>query len=219
VGDNGYKTPYYVIRSGLPGPVVVITGGMHGNEPAGSLAAWGFTTYSVRQGTLIVIPEINRLGLQANQRTGAYPRDPNRCYPQTAGGSATDRLSRAIWALVKDEKATWVMDLHEGYSYHKIDKSSVGQSIIHYAGTASQHTERNKVVNAMIKAANQLVSSSNHEFSHLHNPISGSLARAAGQFLGASGMTLETCKKQTLSLRIRQHEAMVRTALEELGML
>ena len=169
---------------------------MHGNEPAGSLAAWRFTTYSKRRGTLIVIPEINRLGLQANQRTGSYPRDPNRCYPKTASASPADTLSKAIWNLLKQEKVDWVFDLHEGYSYHKIDKSSVGQSIIHFKGTSAQHAEWDKVVNAMIKEANKTVSNKNHHFSHLHNPVKGSLARAAGDFLGSSGMTLETCKNR-----------------------
>ncbi|MEZ5299670.1 MAG: hypothetical protein R3F11_03220 [Verrucomicrobiales bacterium] len=37
-GRNG-ETPYYVADSGEPGPTVLITGGIHGNEPAGAAAA------------------------------------------------------------------------------------------------------------------------------------------------------------------------------------
>lgn len=218
-GENGYKTPYYIIDSGVAGPVMLINGGMHGDEPAGSLAAWRLVTYKLRRGKLIVIPELNRMGLQAGVRSGGYPGDPNRDYPQEQGQSADDKLSRSIWQMLQDQHVTWLMDLHEGYSYHKVNSASVGQSIIQHKGTSAQHEQRDKVVNKMLSAVNSLVSADNHKFSHLHNPVSGSLARAAGDYLNVAAMTIETCDKQSLSLRIKEHEIMVHTAMQELGML
>jgi hypothetical protein len=218
-GPNNYQTPYYIIDSGIPGPVLLINGGMHGNEPAGSLAAWRFVHYTPIKGKLVIIPELNSLGLKANNRTGSYPGDPNRDYPRSANETADDKLSRNIWQLGQDQQVTWLIDLHEGYDYHKVNSSSVGQSIIMHKGTAAQHATRDQVVNAMITAANKTVSNANHRFSHLHNPVVGSLARATGDYLGVAAMIIETSRKQSLSLRIEQHEIMVSTAMRELGML
>lgn len=218
LGTGIFKTPYYIRNSGLPGPLVVITGGVHGNEPAGSLAAWNFVTVTPKRGTLIIIPEINRPGLKENERSGAYPGDPNRAYPQSSTGRPKDDLAEEIWNLVKEKRPDWLVDLHEGYDFHKINKDSVGQSIILYPGTSSQLKVREPIVLKMIQEANKTVSSSNHYFSYLKYPVSGSLARATGQFLGAATMIIETSTKQTRSLRIRQHEVMVNTLLSHLGM-
>ena len=35
--DTPFETPYYVIDSLLPGPTVLVSGGVHGDEPAGAV--------------------------------------------------------------------------------------------------------------------------------------------------------------------------------------
>ncbi|MCX5676820.1 MAG: hypothetical protein NTX87_17650 [Planctomycetota bacterium] len=36
---SAFQTPYWVVDSGTQGPKVLVTGGIHGNEPAGTEAA------------------------------------------------------------------------------------------------------------------------------------------------------------------------------------
>ena len=60
-----WETPWYVIDSGHDGPTVLITGGVHGNEPAGYRAAEQIRDWPISRGKLVVMPQINRLGLAA----------------------------------------------------------------------------------------------------------------------------------------------------------
>ena len=57
-----------MIETGVPGPTVLIVGGIHGNEPAGFRAADQVRHWPINRGKLIVIPKLNRLGVEANIR-------------------------------------------------------------------------------------------------------------------------------------------------------
>ena len=58
-----WETPFYSRDSGKPGPTVVLTGGIHGNEPAGAGAAEQIRHWPIKRGRLIVVPSVNRPGL------------------------------------------------------------------------------------------------------------------------------------------------------------
>ena len=54
--------------SELPGPVVLVTGGMHGDEPAGALAARQIADWTVSNGVLVVLPRCNEPALAVRKR-------------------------------------------------------------------------------------------------------------------------------------------------------
>ena len=58
-----WETPFYSRDSGKPGPSIVLTGGIHGNEPAGAGAAEQIRHWPLKRGRLIVVPRVNRPGL------------------------------------------------------------------------------------------------------------------------------------------------------------
>ncbi|MBM4089335.1 MAG: hypothetical protein FJ276_07885 [Planctomycetes bacterium] len=58
-----WENPYYVVESPVDGPTVLITAGLHGNEPAGSRAAEQIRHWPIRRGRLIVVPRVNAPGL------------------------------------------------------------------------------------------------------------------------------------------------------------
>src|SRR6185436_7982277 len=69
-------------------------------------------------------------------------------------------------------------------------------------------------------AINATITDPKKTFVHLGPPVDGSLARAAGEHLGANAMILETTTRgQPLSFRARQHRVMVRTLLLRLKMI
>lgn len=209
-----FATPYYDNDSGRSGPTVVVVGGMHGNEPAGFMAARQLTGLTPSRGRLIVIPEANKLGVQAGTRNGSHPGDLNRDFPRSKSGSADSVLAKSIWALMQSVRPDYLFDLHEGYDFHKINQSSVGQSLIYYpTGDAAA------MAKAMQSAVNKGISNPRHHFSLLKYPVKGSLARAAGIVLGTKAMILETSRKQPLERRVAQHVTMVKAALERLQML
>ena len=135
-GGTPFETPVVVQETGVPGPAVMIVGGMHGNEPAGALAAGEIADWPMSRGTLIVVPRANVPALDANKRyTPDVPEAENNLnrnfvwkdeQVQTQGQMAAE-----LWELVQTYQPTWVIDLHEGFDVHaKNNKSSVHQTTV-----------------------------------------------------------------------------------------
>lgn len=208
-----YATPMYVIKSGVPGPVVMVTGGTHGNEPAGYKAAALIKNYSVKKGTLLVVPEANRIAVLNNTRTASGVGDLNRSFPTYSSDKPDDLLAKAIWQTVKDYKVGWLVDLHEGYNYHLMDSSSWGQTVIYYPNSGSK-----AVADRMVSSLNSSISSSGKKFSTVKYPLKGSLARSTGQYLGVHSYIIESCRKDSMDTRIGRHTTAVKSMLRYLGM-
>jgi predicted deacylase len=121
-------------------PTVVIVGGTHGNEPAGSraieeLIASGFRP---KRGKVVCIPRANPLGLMLNMRwipTRLWNRDMNRNYPTEDGEMARDALSAEICRVV--EGADFVVDLHEGWGFHHKQPNSMGSGLYPNSSTVA----------------------------------------------------------------------------------
>ncbi|MGI6468403.1 MAG: hypothetical protein GXZ09_08515 [Syntrophomonadaceae bacterium] len=206
-----YATPMYINDSGVPGPVVMIVGGVHGNEPAGYTAAGKVKDWNIKKGKLIVLPQANKKAVERKTRT--YNGDLNRQFPQSSKESCDSTLAKAIYAAVKNYEVDWLMDMHEGYNYTKIS-DSVGQSLIYYPSTPA-----NTMANAIVDKLNSGISTSYKKFTLYRYPVKGSLARASAQFLGVHAFIFETCDNPSLSVRVNYHLKAADTLLSRLGML
>lgn len=208
-------TELYIIDSGKPGPVVMIVGGIHGNEKAGAQAASKFTSIKIKKGKLLVLPQANKRALAANKRTAPGGNDFNRSFPLTSKGSPDTYIAKDIYKVVKNYKVDWLMDMHEGFDYYKNPKTdSVGQSLIHYP-SAKMTAMAKKIINTL----NKDISKSSQKFTLLKYPVKGSLARSSAQFLGVNAFIFETSMKQTLSTRVNQQQKAANTMLKDLGMI
>lgn len=209
-----YATNLYVITTGKPGPVVMVVGGVHGNETAGYKAADIVKDYSITRGTLLVLPEANKLAVDQHRRYAKGGSDLNRDFPQRSNESADNTLSKAIYKVVKDYDVDWLMDMHEGYDY-STDKSnsSVGQTLIYYPVDSTLGVAKD-----ILTQVNRSISSSYREFQLLRYPVSGSLSRSSGQFLKVHSFIFETCSQQTLSTRVKQQIQAVNCLLDDLNM-
>lgn len=126
---NGLK--YYHIKSKQQGPKTLFIGSTHGNEPAGYFALRKFVESNpdIKRGQIKVIPALNACGLALNQRKhplGDY--DINRSYPNKT--YLTTHLLKFI------NEADWIIDLHEGWGFHKLNPRSVGSGV--YPGNTKQ---------------------------------------------------------------------------------
>ena len=217
-----WETPYYVIKGPKPGPTVFLTGGLHGNEPAGALAAEQIRHWAILMGRLVVLPRANQPGLKAETRhLPELPRehaDLNRNFPRTdAENEASSLIGREIWRLAQEFKPDWVIDLHEGYHFHQIQSKSVGSTVL---ASRSWDQRTRPFVSRMLAAVNATVEDPRKHFVPLRGTANGSLTRAAAERLGANSLILETTtREQPLSLRARQHRVMVRALLKEIGIL
>ena len=222
-----WETEYHVVDSGVDGPTVLIVGGMHGNEPAGWRAAEQIRHWPIVKGKLVVVPRANAKGLAEDTRyvpeQPEAARDLNRNFP--AGGETIQprgELAMALWKFASQADPDWVIDLHEGFEFNLShspkdgNKKSVGSSVIYRGGSAMD-----PLAERIVDAANATVTDAGKRFSLLRRgPVDTGLARACINVLGAEALILETTfKDQPLSLRTRQHRAMVNVLLNHIGLI
>ena len=161
----------YVIDSGVEGPHTLIIGSMHGNEPAGYMALMylvGAPTsdfhHYIQKGKLTIIPTANPCGVVMDQRhhpVGDF--DINRNFPYNT------YINTQLATYVK--QADWVVDLHEGWGFHKLQPDSIGSGI--YAG---QTKDAQVLTEKLAYALNSTIYEPTKQFStHEVSRIPGSL--------------------------------------------
>ena len=215
-----FQTRYWVVDSGTEGPKVLLTGGVHGDEPAGAEAADEIRCWPLVKGRLIFVPRCNVPGLEAGTRD--VPREPteladlNRNFPLSGKeDAARGPVAKALWAFVCQQRPDYALDLHEGEDFRAAGAGSVGSSIIRVP-----HPETAALQDLMLAAVNATVTDAEKRFARLRGGANGSLARACGERLGARAFIVETTyKDQPLALRVRQHRIAVHALLKHLGMV
>ena len=215
LAGTGWETEGCIADSGQPGPVALILGGVHGSEPAGALAAAQVCTFQPVTGKIVVVPRVNRPGLAAKLRY--VPNgggDMNRVYPPRDVATPAERMGAAIIALMEEHRVRLFVDLHEARNFHKIDPSSLGQSLLPADNLASD-----AMATAAIEAVNREIDEEVKMFTRLGPPIRRSAAWYAGKYLGIAAFTVETSGQQPLADRVGQHLAVVKELLMTGGWL
>lgn len=90
--------PIFIRSSKNDGPVVLISGGIHGDEINGVVTAKKLLEdfdqgIDLLRGTLIIIPLVNIYGFLSNSRTFPDGRDLNRSFPGSKKGSLASRIA------------------------------------------------------------------------------------------------------------------------------
>jgi len=114
--QNKIDVPVIIERSKKPGPTVLMTAGIHGDEINGveivrQIIAKGIN--KPKRGTIICIPVINVFGFIHMDREFPDGRDLNRVFP---GGKTGSLASRVAHKLIKEivPHADLIMDFHTG---------------------------------------------------------------------------------------------------------
>ena len=212
-----WETPVYVVEGIADGPTVMILGGVHGDERAGVGAAEEMRCFNIARGRLVIIPRTNVPALARGTRRAPKTQfsDLNRNFPRHPGDAPRGTLARALWAAIHELQPDYVIDLHEGYDFHRHNKKSVGSSVLYYPSDAGE-----RVARRLVKAVNVTIPERERRFALLRPPVRGSLVRAAQEQLGISSLILETTKNhQPLEVRVNQHLLMTAELLDHLGML
>jgi len=123
-----YTPTVYEFR-GISEKTILIIGSVHGNEPSGTDACYHLIDYlkvNKPQNNIIIIPFPNPIGYYIGSRYQLKPfnRDINRNFNK----EGKDRISSIILDYAK--RSDLIVDLHEGYEYHKRYPQSMGSSII-----------------------------------------------------------------------------------------
>jgi len=114
--QNSIDVPVIISRSRKPGPTVLITAGIHGDEINGveivrQIIAKGINR--PKMGTIICIPVINVFGFIHMDRQFPDGRDLNRVFPGIQGGSLASRVAFQLVTEILPH-VDFVMDFHTG---------------------------------------------------------------------------------------------------------
>ena len=117
---QGWYVPVIVARGSRPGPRLLVTAGIHGDELNGVavIHALARDIDAARlSGTLVLVPGLNTPGLLRDAREfatgggGGYA-NLNRVMPGKESGDAADRYAHALWTRLLRPNADAVVDLH-----------------------------------------------------------------------------------------------------------
>jgi uncharacterized protein len=111
---RGSGVDCHELDSGRPGPLAVVLGGVHGDEPEGALAAGRLCRLDLplRVGRLRIVPVANEEAFAATSRTSpADGLNLARVFPGDRGGSPTLRLA-ALLATAVLADSDLLIDLH-----------------------------------------------------------------------------------------------------------
>lgn len=111
--NDEYETPYFVFMGRKPGPVMILDGGIHGDEIASYMACDSIVKYlNLLEGTLIVIPRTNIKA--CNQNVRAVNFDFNHAFPGDLTADLYEyRLAYEFMWLVDSVKPDLIINLHE----------------------------------------------------------------------------------------------------------
>jgi hypothetical protein len=112
----GPALPLVVIQAERPGPTVVVTANLHGDEITGLAAAHRLADRlpgELKAGSVLLYPSLNPAGLAAGTRgLPADGGDLNRVFPGRRRGKASERLADVVWREVTGRDPAVVIDLH-----------------------------------------------------------------------------------------------------------
>ena len=108
--------PVITLQSGLPGPRVLITAGVHGDECVGVGVIFSLLELlktELRAGLVFLAPSLNPEGLRRGTRClPGDERDLNRLFPGDSRGGLADRHAAAVWEELRDRRPDALIDLH-----------------------------------------------------------------------------------------------------------
>ena len=204
---NGLKT--YTIKGSSQGPRVLIIASTHGNEPAGFFALQQLVASNpqISKGSVVLLPSLNTCGRCTNSRHSFGDFDINRNYPDKT------YINSQVTRLV--DKADWVIDLHEGWGFRKLDPRSVGSGI--YPGASMEAVALSKEI---MDGINESITEPFKKFSTGPIPkVKGSLRDMCNDkkkhyiLVETSGIN----DIQPMKLRVEQHLYVVKKVLSRLN--
>jgi hypothetical protein len=157
---------YIINKEGVV--TILLLGTIHGNEPAGSVALNEFIKEYTgnKKIKFIVVPTVNRCGKMLCMRNNIL-FDMNRQFTADAHNTGFN-INKKIIKLI--DQADFILDFHEGYDYHIINKKSIGSTL------SPSNTDESYIVAKKIltKLNNSLITDPNKKFMILINQSNAS---------------------------------------------
>ena len=97
---------------------LLVIAGIHGNEPGSYFAASLLSThYQITSNNLWVIPNLNKLSIQANRR--GIHGDMNRKFSHMEEGDKDKEIIEEVKKLILHKKVSLILNLHDGHGFYR----------------------------------------------------------------------------------------------------
>ena len=214
------------------GPVLLITAGIHGDEPAAFLAAGMLiNNYTITSGRIWIVPNLNFQSILHTSR--GIAGDMNRKFLGTTKNDPDYVNLEAIKKLITHPDVDFVYSMHDGSGFYRekhlstlyspyrwgqcivIDQETLDPSIPHY----NLHELGSKIVsnlNEKLIAKNEQYRVRNTKTKEGNNPMEQSLTWFSVQH-GKASIGVEASKNIPLSRGIYYHLIALETLLKERG--
>lgn len=110
------EVPVIIERSKKPGPIVLFTAGIHGDEVNGVEIVRQLIAKEInkpRKGTIICIPVVNIFGFLHRERDFPDGRDLNRVFPGSKKGSLASQVANKLMTEIVPQ-VDLILDFHTG---------------------------------------------------------------------------------------------------------
>lgn len=171
MAGTAQETPLYIYGTGQAGPIVMVLGGVHGNEPGGWLAAERVVE-RVRpaSGALLVAPRLNKLAVNLFERTTESLGDLNRLYPGKPDSPLPmERMAFEIVETLREFRASVVVDMHESWAFYR-DRPQNGTAYLGQTVATAPQEPAITLGRTVVDQVNQRVLAPREEFSFREFP-------------------------------------------------
>lgn len=125
------KIPLMTIKGLKPGPTVLLTAGIHGDEVGGMMIiqeVFKILKGHLLRGNLYAFPLLNPVGFKNISRylSPDHKEDLNRLFPGKKEGTKTEKTAAKIFKMIMKKKPSLVIDIHNDW------KNSIPHNLIDY---------------------------------------------------------------------------------------
>lgn len=205
-----YETPYFTKKGAMPGPTIVVISGVHGDEPAGYLAARRLAKWKIERGTLVIMPDAHREAIRRNER--GYPGNMNRMFPGKANGDDMQRLAYEIWQVIREAHPDLLLTLHESRDFHADNPSRYGQTF------CFDFDELRPYMNRALRRVNADIETRKHKFLIFVDPFPTCPTYQSWSKLKTPATSIETSKTLPLKTRVKYQLMAVQAFFDEAGL-
>lgn len=193
-------------KLGTGKPVLMIIAGMHGNERSGIELMLNKRKYDFKDGTLIVLPEVNREASKNNKRRADDGEDLNRVFglEENLESSYSFKLAKQIEEIIKEEKPDIILDLHESRNPNN------GTDAQFYLGNSLIFTPEtfDKISDLILES----------DLSMISNAPKGSMNRYISSTYKIPTITVETAQTESVNERQERYLKFINQSLDYLKM-
>ncbi|MBS1196950.1 MAG: putative deacylase [Proteobacteria bacterium] len=207
-----FQTEFHVCKGKAPGPVILVNGGIHGDEVAGIKAAEYFRSVRLHNGTLIVIPRMNRIASEKGVRFENI--EFNHQFPGRADAKFYEsRLAHALTRFIGERKPALILSLHESHLHRLKKGNKFGGQVIYYGVKPAPAN-----LTGAIRRINAHLPEPDRHFVATYYPVNGATSEVWTALFGGEAYAIETWRGYALEERIALHKDVVRGFLQQMGM-